>query len=68
MIKHFQLIAVGFILFGLLVFGAGIYLLAKESLDQIPEASSLAPQPTPQVAVVSNKAKTKSTPTPARRS
>lgn len=65
MIKHFQLIAVGFILFGLLVFGAGIYLLAKESLDQTPDASRLAPQPTPQVAVVSNKAKTKATPSPA---
>lgn len=58
MIKHPQLIAVGFIFLGLLAFGAGIYLLAKENLDQSPASSSAASTPYPTIAPVSNKVKT----------
>lgn len=65
MIKRLQLIAVGFIFFGLLVFGAGIYLLAKESSSQPPGSiSANPPPPTPQVAIVSTKVKSKPTLSP----
>lgn len=64
MIKRFQLIAVGFIFFGLLVFGAGIYLLAKENLDQPPVSVSVAATPNPTIAPVSNKPKTEPTRSP----
>lgn len=63
MIKRFQLIAVGFILFGLLVFGAGVYLLAKENLDQPSASSTAAPTPYPTITPVSNSNKVRTQPT-----
>ena len=63
--KKPQLIAVGIILLGLLFFGVGVYLLAKENTAPAPVASN-SPASTPYPAVpvtTSNKAKPKPTTT-----
>lgn len=63
MVKNFQLIAVGFIFLGLLIFGAGVYLLAKDE-NPIASVTSSTPPPTPTATIVSNQAKSRPTPSP----